>query len=69
MLPIQKTPVDGQVKDIEEQILSLVMKYMENPENIILAIQVHKNINHNLKLSQSMHGSGQHSRHWCLSSS
>ena len=49
MLPIQKTPVDGQVKDIEEQILSLVMKYMENPENIILAIQVHKNINHNLK--------------------
>jgi len=35
-----KTAVEGQNKDIEQQVLDLVLKYMENEENIILAIQV-----------------------------
>ncbi|XP_023331482.1 dynamin-1 isoform X2 [Eurytemora carolleeae] len=34
-----KTAVEGQNKDIEQQVLDLVLKYMENEENIILAIQ------------------------------
>ena len=32
--------MEGQNKDIEQQVLDLVLKYMENEENIILAIQV-----------------------------